>query len=168
MTSVIAGAITALRNLVTSIDPAVGDDKAKLLVEAVKQVTGTIEAIGTTVDQHSSVIAQVHQQINQVSAQQQIMQQQQMTAPPHSAGRKPLAESKCISNLKILGSDKSEFKNWNEKLINATTQTFGSEWRKFMKELNEKLDIDRKVLSDVEINALPSALQVTDPDKCSE
>ena len=47
--------------------------------------------------------------------------------------RKPLVESKCVSNLKVLRSDKSEFKNWNEKLINATSQTFGVVWRQFMK-----------------------------------
>ena len=32
--------------------------------------------------------------------------------------RKPLAESRCVTNLRTLGSDKAEFKNWNEKLIN--------------------------------------------------
>ena len=51
-------------------------------------------------------------------------------------GRKPLSESRCVNSLKILGSDKLEFKNWNEKLINATSQTFGTNWRKFMKNLN--------------------------------
>ena len=70
----------------------------------------------------------------------------QQTARHHN-GRKPLSESKCISNLKVLGSDKSEFKNWNEKLINAISQSFGVSWRAFMKNLNCRLDQDRKVLS---------------------
>ena len=69
------------------------------------------------------------------------------------ASRKPLAESKCVNNLKVLSSDKSEFKSWNEKLINATSQTFGVAWRQFMKALNRKLDQDRKVLSDEELNS---------------
>ena len=60
--------------------------------------------------------------------------------------RKPLAESRCVSSLKTLGSDKLEFKNWNEKFINATAQTFGTPWRTFMKNLNRKLDQERKVL----------------------
>ena len=68
--------------------------------------------------------------------------------------RKPLAESKCVNNLKILSSDKSEFKNWNEKLINATSQSFGVAWRQFMRALNRKLDQDRKVLSPDELDTV--------------
>ena len=48
-----------------------------------------------------------------------------------------------MGNLKTLGSKKEDFKNWNEKLINATTQVFGTEWRTFVKHLCEKLDLDR-------------------------
>ena len=62
---------------------------------------------------------------------------------------KPMYESKSIANLKVLASDKTGFKNWNEKLINATTQSLGPEWRKFMRALNERLDLDRKVLTNV-------------------
>ena len=62
-------------------------------------------------------------------------------------GRKPLAESRCITSLKTLGSDKSEFKNWNEKLINAMTQSLGTPWRRFMRSLNKRMDQDRKVLT---------------------
>ena len=40
-------------------------------------------------------------------------------AAPRSHGQKSLSESKCVSNLKSLGSDKAEFKLWNDKLINA-------------------------------------------------
>ena len=35
---------------------------------------------------------------------------------------KPLPECKSIMNLKVLGSNKSDFKSWNEKFINAVTQ----------------------------------------------
>ena len=49
-----------------------------------------------------------------------------------ASGRKPLSESRCVNSLKTLGSDKLEFKNWNEKFINATSQTFGMHWRTFM------------------------------------
>ena len=41
-------------------------------------------------------------------------------------GSKPLSESKCVGNLKNLGSDKSEFKSWNDKLISALAQTLGT------------------------------------------
>ena len=51
-----------------------------------------------------------------------------------SQGRKEsLAESRSISNLKTLGSDKTEFRQWNERLINAITQNMGIPWRSFMK-----------------------------------
>ena len=55
---------------------------------------------------------------------------------PSSHSRKPLSESKCVGTLKNLGSDKAEFKAWNDKLINALAQTLGAPWRKFMKNLN--------------------------------
>ena len=45
-----------------------------------------------------------------------------------SPGRKPMSELRCASNLKNLGSDKAEFKNWNERLVNVMSQAFGPEW----------------------------------------
>ena len=54
-------------------------------------------------------------------------------AAQFAQGQKPLSESKCVSNLKTLGSDKADFKAWNDKLINALAQTLGAPWRKFMK-----------------------------------
>ena len=88
--------------------------------------------------------------------------------PGGNANRKPLCESRSVSNLKTLGSKKEDFKNWNERLINATTQVFGTEWRSFIKHLNEKLDLDRKVLTQAEIGLIPFANQVPQPDRCNE
>ena len=76
-------------------------------------------------------------------------------------GSKPLAESKCVGNLKNLGSDKSELKSWNDKLINALAQTLGTPWRKFMRNLNKALDQDRKVLSQQEIKEIEGAASVS-------
>ena len=141
-------------------------------------VTATVSAEAT---QAASERAQQQQQMQQLSQevrtigqamqalnsnQQQLQQQQaQQTAATGNANsfQKPLSESKCITNLKTLGSDKSEFKVWNEKLINATTQSIGSDWRKFMRELNERLDLDRKVLTVAEISQLPSASKIANP-----
>ena len=64
----------------------------------------------------------------------------------HSS-RKPLPECKTISILKILGSNKSDFKSWNEKFINAIAQAARTPWRKFMMNSNKQLDQDRKVLT---------------------
>ena len=57
-----------------------------------------------------------------------------------------MSELRCASNLKNLGSDKAEFKNWNERLVNVMSQAFGPEWRTFMRNLNKRLDVDRKII----------------------
>merc|ERR1711895_219667 len=73
-----------------------------------------------------------------------------------------------MGNLKTLGSKKEDFKNWNEKLINATTQVFGLEWREFMGNLDEKLDLDRKTLSLGELGKISGANRVPEPLRCNE
>merc|ERR1711951_99651 len=83
-------------------------------------------------------------------------------------GSKPLSESKCVGNLKNLGSDKSEFKFWNDKLINALAQTLGTPWRKFMRNLNKVLDQDRKVLTKQEIQEIDGAAGVEVGAEASE
>ena len=69
-------------------------------------------------------------------------------APP----RKQLSQGRCASGLTVLGSDKSVFKIWNETRIKAISQSLGAPWRLFMKNLNRKLDQDRKVLTADELN----------------
>ena len=73
-----------------------------------------------------------------------------------------------LQTLKIFGSEQEDSKNWNERLIHATTQGFGSEWRSFLKHLNEKLDLDRNVLTAAEIGQIPFANQVPEPHRCNE
>ena len=89
-------------------------------------------------------------------------------AAPRLHGQKSLSESKCVSNLKILGSDKADFKNWNEKLINTIAQVLGTEWRKFLKNLNEKLDQDRKVISKSALSAINGAEKLENMDQANE
>ena len=62
-----------------------------------------------------------------------------------------LAESRSIANLKTLGSDRTEFRQWNERLINAVTQAMGIPWRSFMKKVMESLDVNRKLLTNEEV-----------------
>ena len=85
-----------------------------------------------------------------------IMQHDNMPRGTHSS-HKPLSECKSVNNLKILGSNKSDFKNWNEKFINAIAQGAGTPWRKFMKHLNKQLDQDRKVLTTQELDNIEGA-----------
>ena len=83
-----------------------------------------------------------------------------MSQGSHSQSRKPLSECRCITNLRILGSDKSEFKNWNEKFVNAVAQSLGAAWRKFLCNLNKTLDQERKVLDDFDVARIPGAASV--------
>merc|ERR1711891_50924 len=76
------------------------------------------------------------------------------SAVQSSRTHRQLSESKCVSNLKSLGSDKSDFKSWNDKLINAFAQTLGSPWRRFMRNLNKALDQDKKVLTAAELEQI--------------
>ena len=82
--------------------------------------------------------------------------------------KKPLGESHCVSNLKVLGSDKAEFKVWNEKLINAMTQTLGRPWRKYMYSLNAALDSGRKMLDDIELGELDGATDLEEQVQAEE
>ena len=55
-----------------------------------------------------------------------------------------------------------------ETLINALSQSLGSPWRAFMRNLNRQLDKDRKVLSISELNEIEGAELITEGDNCSE
>ena len=70
--------------------------------------------------------------------------------------------------FKVLGSDKADFKNWNEKLINAISQVLGSRWRKILKNLNEKLDQDRKIISKADIGQIGGGEEPNDIDQANE
>ena len=89
-------------------------------------------------------------------------------ATPVERKRKSLVESKCIGNMKTLGSDKAEFRVWNDKFINAIAQTLGTPWRKYMRNLNRKLDQDRKPLTSDELGKIEGAEEVDDRCEASE
>ena len=96
------------------------------------------------------------------------IEKQRKVAQMSGGSRRQLSESRCVGNLKVLGSNKLEFKNWNDKLVNATAQSFGTSWRTFMKDLNRKLDQDRKVLDDLEINLINGVDNLGDLNRISE
>ena len=127
---------------------------------AVQAAPSSDEAFRSLIEAHSATLSAIENIAHIVEGLQEHRH-------GHST-RKPLAESKCVSNLKVLSSDKSEFKNWNEKLINATSQTFGVAWRQFMKALNRRLDQDRKVLNNEELSTVDRIGDISDPGRCSE
>ena len=159
---------------------ATNEGQHNLFEQYMNQQIGMNNQIQQQVHHQSTLIAQ-HNQHNQQTTKQ-IFDLKKELASVQSAQaasntttqsatnptRRLLCESRSISNLKVLGSRKEDFKNWNEKLINATTQTFGPEWRSFVRCLNERLDLDRKVLSDAEITQIPHVRSVPEPRKCNE
>ena len=77
-----------------------------------------------------------------------------------SHSRKPLSECRCMTNLRTLGSDKTEFKSWNDKFVNAVAQSLGAPWRKFLRNLNRVLDQERKVLDDIDLAMIEGAANI--------
>ena len=110
------GTITALRSLVAAIEnlPSDADTAYRTMVDTRKQSLNVIESVGAVVESLSTSHEAIDNRL--ATAEGTIGQWGQQGS---SQSRKPLSESRCVGNLKILGSDKSEFKNWNEKLINA-------------------------------------------------
>ena len=184
--NLLIAAATAFRTLVNSIQNT--EDPATRLSQTVDGLTDAVnmfDRVATTTaafeqqfDQTNQQMQDLRQLIQTVQTQAQNAQttadaarnNQQSGPNPtvNQATRKRLCEHRSVANLKMLGSKKEEFKNWNEKLVNATTQVFGLEWRTFMNNLNEKLDIDRKVLTVQELGQVPGATRIADPLKCNE
>ena len=179
MSQLLVGVITAFRAIITTVEGEPNPDPR--MHTFAREVSNVFDHLGqaiTTIDGRLDMLDQHSNQSNQ-QLQQQIQQLQQgvasaaasnqgQQATTQATPKRPLAESKSVANLKVLGSDKAEFKNWNEKLINATTQTFGPTWRQFMRALNEKLDLERKVLTDAELAQIPHIGQVPNPRGANE
>ena len=113
-----------------------------------QQVTSNnqLQQMQQQINQQAAIINQLNSSNQQTTKQvqdlrqlvQDVQPQAAATPPAKGANRKPLCESRSVANLKTLGSKKEDFNNWNERLINATTQVFGHEWRSFFKHLNEQ------------------------------
>ena len=148
-----AAALAALRTRVSALrNPQSGEELSTGIIESHELSLALFEQLAVSVSNAET-------SINALVTSNQAMRTQvnALTQNRAETGRKPLSESKCISNLKVLGCDKSEFKNWNEKLINAVSQSFGAPWRKFMKHLNRQLGQERKVLSQSELQEVEGA-----------
>ena len=161
---VLLGFINAFRALITQIGGEPADPRLQGLTSEVANVFDQVGQAVTTLEDRINQMSQSMTLQNQ-QAQRDLQQvqndllqlQRQGPNQSQSATSRPMYESKSVANLKVLGSNKSDFKNWNEKLINATTQSVGPDWRKFIRSLNEKLDLERKVLTGAEIAQVPRA-----------
>ena len=64
--------------------------------------------------------------------------------------QKPACESKAMMSIKTLGTDKTGFRLWNQKFINAITQVHTGA-RNLFEALQVKLDTARGAITDEEI-----------------
>ena len=122
------------------------EQQQEMVTQHVNQQIGNNNQVQQQLNQKTVINNQFNSGNQQTNKQlhdlRQALQTAQAQASPaglnhKTSNRKPLCESKIAANLKMLGSKKEGFKNWNEKLINATTQVFGHEWRSFVAHLNE-------------------------------
>ena len=181
--NLIIEAVTAFKNLVNSIQGIVDpEQRLRQTTDSLGEVANVLDRLAASTAAHEQQYFQLDQRVGQTVQQVQNLQQGVQSAlttaseaktattssPSSSANRKPLCESRSVVNLKTLGSKKEDFKNWNEKLVNATTQVFGLAWREFIGNLNERLDVDRKILSVDELGKITGANKVLEPLKCNE
>ena len=67
----------------------------------------------------------------------------------HPGCSKPVSEFKAVQQLKAFAGDRSKFREWNEKLLNALAQV-NSGYRQALKNLNNKLDTTGGMLDEDE------------------
>ena len=148
--NLIIAAVTVFRNMVNSVqgteDPG---QQLRQTATSLGEVANVLDKLAASTSTHEQqfiqmdkrlgeTIQQMDQRLGQTLQQVQDLQhrlqgaQTTTTSSSSSVNRKPLCESRSVVNLKTLGSRKEDFKNWNEKLINATTQVFGLAWREFI------------------------------------
>ena len=75
----------------------------------------------------------------------------------HLGGNKQVSEHKAVQQLKSFTGDRSKFREWNEKLLNALAQV-DVRIRKVLKTLNKKLETLGGALQDTDDDDLCSIL----------
>ena len=108
--------MTKVREQITAVRSAVNVEQAvKLTVPAQETASKLTERLIMSVTAVENRMAAL-----EITTAQAMSTMAQTT--PIERKRKSLAESKCVGNMKTLGSDKAEFRMWNEKFINAIAQ----------------------------------------------
>jgi ribosomal protein L20 len=78
---------------------------------------------------------------------------------------KSISEVKAIQSLEQLGTDKGEFRNWMDRLVNALVQKDPA-YRMFMNQMKETMDQKNKILSDTGPNSeVDSILYISRMDR---
>ena len=144
--------------LINLVDQGQYPDAVKAIASLIREdVINTFDSMGQYVDQ--CIAASIEAAKDQLRSE---------LKPNMFDKQKSIAESKVLINLRTLSSDKSEFKIWNDKLINAISQVFGSDWRVFMKALNQRLDETRLIMDDKDMQSIAPQSIIDKYDKINE
>ena len=124
--NLIVAAVTAFRKLVNNIQGTEHPGhQLRQTTNSLGEVANVLERLAASTAANEQQFGQIDQRVQtaQTAADEARVEAKSAKAnqPASSPARKPLCESRSVANLKTLGSKKEEFKNWNEKLINATT-----------------------------------------------
>ena len=84
-------------------------------------------------------------------AEHLVMYQSEQQERYVGGGKGRLIECRAMSQIKVLATDKSVYKQWNERLISTMACLMGRCWRFFLFALNKKLDEKNKVLTKEEL-----------------
>ena len=127
---------------------------SQLVTQAVAANRAAIDVIAnTTTGEHMGHAMHVALQTGARVIEQLASMLERGTGGNMSAKRS-LVESRYMHSLKTLGSEKSEFKLWNEKFVGGVSHVLGTSWRKFLHASNQRLDLDRKPLSSDDVQSL--------------
>ena len=102
----------------------------------------------------AATIANSQQHINTLEIKTNWLEQQRAQSTNSNEGgnfRKPACESRALMSIKTLGSEKTGFKLWNQKFLNAVTQVHPGT-RGFFEALMVKLDTARVILTNEEVD----------------
>ena len=106
--------------VIGEIDLATPTTKAMETYPMVKQISTAVMGLGSIIMQHQKTLTEHQQAVVQQNAA--IVAAVSRVGNSSSNRKKAISEHKAIQNLKVYESDKLQFTNWNDKLINALGQ----------------------------------------------
>ena len=118
---------------------------AEFLASVLTHLVVFADVVGRLESDHHRLTTQTAAEVGGIkerASQQQGALEVLMNRPDRSGGSpgtRGILESKAVSGLSLLGTDKSTFRHWNERLINAVSQVrYGS--RKLFKAMMDYVD----------------------------
>ena len=121
-------------------------DRAQFHEKMTKTLTSEVNKLKETLIETEE---KVNNQANAEEVLNKMAEMMKGTGGKGGIGQKPVSEHKAIQQLKTFTGDRSKFREWNEKLLNALGQV-NVKNRKALKYLNAKLETLDGALKDVD------------------